>query len=87
MTVKGGNTEGLYQGDGRLRMAESLQKLHPDVTKITRKFHRWQHQVDYRPFKKNKLIRKNDGIVYEGINNYGMVLVEIDPTKKENEDE
>jgi len=62
MTMKGGNTESLYKldgkTDGRLLMAQSLQQQHPDVTKITRKWGRWQHHVDYRPFKNNKLIRK-----------------------------
>jgi len=77
MTMKGGNTESLYQlqnEDGRLLMAQSLQKQHPDVVKITRKWGRWQHQVDYRPFKGNKLIKKEGVIIPHGINNYGMVL-------------
>jgi len=79
MTIKGGNTEELYkldgQKDGRLLMAQSLQQQHPDVVKITRKWGRWQHQVDYRPFKANRLIKKEGIIVPEGVNNYGMVLV------------
>ena len=58
MTMKGGNTEALYQGDGRLKMAQSLREQHPDVVKITWKWGRWQHYVDYRRFKANKLIRK-----------------------------
>jgi hypothetical protein len=78
MKMRGGNTESLYKldnADGRLLMAQSLQQQHPDVVKITRKWNRWQHQVDYRPFKGNKLIRKEGVEVPEGINNYGMVLV------------
>jgi len=78
MTVKGGNTESLYNlqnEDGRLLMAKSLQEQHPDVTTITRKWGRWQHQVNYKPFKNNKLIRKEGIIIPEGINNYGMKLV------------
>jgi len=78
MTMKGGNTDQLYKQDkefdGRLEMAKSLQKQHPDVTKITKKWGRWQHQVDYRPFKKNKLIRRKDIEIEKGINNYGMEL-------------
>jgi hypothetical protein len=69
MTMKGGNTESLYKGDGRLLMAQSLQKQHPDVTKITWKWGRWQHQVDYRPFKRNKLIRKKNIRIKSGVNN------------------
>ena len=55
MTMKGGNTDELYQKEGRLEMAKSLQEQHPDVVKITHKWGRWQHLVDYSQFKKNKL--------------------------------
>lgn len=77
MKVSGGNTDQLYQGDGRLKMAQSLQDLHPDVASVTWKFNRWQHHVDYSPFKKNKLIKKDSVKINEGINNYGMKLVNI----------
>lgn len=79
MTMKGGNTEALYklngEADGRLLMAQSLQRQHPDVVKITRKWGRWQHQVDYRPFKGNKLIRKPGVVIPDEPNEYGMVLI------------
>lgn len=81
MTMKGGNTESLYKldnADGRLLMAQSLQRQHPDVVKITRKWGRWQHQVDYRPFKGNRLILKPDAVIPEGVNNYGMVLARVE---------
>jgi hypothetical protein len=82
MTIKGGNTEALYKlnngQDGRLLMAQALQRLHPDVVTITRKWGRWQHQVDYRPFKANKLILKPDAVIPDGVNNYGMVLTKRD---------
>jgi hypothetical protein len=59
LTMKGGNTDVLYRQDnafdGRYEMAKSLLMQHPDVTKITRKWGRWQHHVDYRPFRANKL--------------------------------
>lgn len=78
MSMKGGNTDELYAGDGRLKMAQSLQDQHPDVTKITWKWGRWQHQVDYSRFKANKLIRREDVVIPEGVNNYGMKLVKRD---------
>lgn len=82
MVMKGGNTEELYklngQADGRLLMAQSLQQQHPDVVTITRKWGRWQHQVDYRPFKKNRLIRKPGVEIPQGVDNYGMRLVHLD---------
>ncbi len=73
MTVKGGNTP-IYQGDGRLRMAQELQMRHPDLVKITWKFGHWQHQVDYRPFKNNRPILKKGVVIPDEPNNYGMVL-------------
>lgn len=78
MTARGGNTDELYQGDGRLLMAQSLQQQHPDVVTITRKWGRWQHQVDYRRFRNNQLIRKPGIVIPEGVNNYGMKLVKIE---------
>ena len=85
MTMRGGNTESLYKldnEDGRLLMAQSLQQQHPDVVTITRKWGRWQHQVNYLPFKSNKLIRKPGVEIPEGVNNYGMRLVQIETEKK-----
>lgn len=62
MTQKGGNTDVLYKQDeafdGRLEMAKHLQAQHPDVVKITQKWGRWQHHVDYRPFAKNVLLKR-----------------------------
>jgi len=81
MTVKGGMTQH-YQGDGRWKMAEELRQKHPDVTTITFKWGRWQHQVDYRPFKKNRLIRKPGVEIPEGVNEYGMRLVRLDDDGK-----
>lgn len=88
MTMKGGNTDELYrQGggvDGRLLMARSLQKQHPDVTKVTRKWGRWQHHVDYRPFKGNKLILREGVEIPEGVNDYGMRLVKAETLNNSN---
>lgn len=81
MVMRGGNTDELYRQtedfDGRLEMAKSLRDQHPDIVSITRKWGRWQHQVDYRPFKKNKLIRRPDVVPVPGVNNYGMKLVRV----------
>jgi len=83
MRLKGGNTEELYKlndgRDGRLLMAQSLKRQHPDVVEITWKWGRWQHKVDYRPFAKNKLIRKPGIEIPQGVNNYGMTLLEGEP--------
>lgn len=79
MTQKGGNSDSIYnEGDNRLEFATSLAKQHPDVVKVTRKFNRWHHQVNYKPFRYNTLIRvaNYDKLVKSGVNNYGMTLIE-----------
>ena len=75
LTMKGGNTDELYAGDGRLKMAESLREQHPDVVEVVYKWGRAQHQVDYRPFKNNKFILKPGFVEPTEANNYGMELV------------
>jgi len=63
MTMSGGNTDELYRQDaefdGRLAMAQHLQKQHPDIVKISKRWGRWQHQVNFRKFKKNQLKKRN----------------------------
>jgi hypothetical protein len=79
MLDKGGNTEDLYKQDGgfdgRLAMAQSLRKQHPDVVTITRKWGRWQHHVDYSSFAKNRLRKHDSAAVSKGTDDYGMKLV------------
>jgi hypothetical protein len=60
--------------NGRYAFAKELYDAHPDVTKITQKFNRWHHHVDYRPFRNNKLSRVQDLILKNEVNNYGMEL-------------
>lgn len=45
MVVRGGNTEELYGGDGRLRMARALERMWPGVVSVDRRFGRPQHVV------------------------------------------
>jgi hypothetical protein len=76
--MKGGNTDNVYiDGDNRFKFAQSLVEQHPDVVSVTWKFNRWHHQVNYKPFKNNKLIKKQGLIIPKGINNYGMILKEL----------
>jgi len=78
MKMKGGNTDTIYNtNDNRLEFAKSLALLHPDVAKVTWKFNRWHHHVNYKPFKKNKLLKKKDIQIDEAINEYGMILKTI----------
>lgn len=75
MTMKGGNTESLYQKqsgfDGRLEMAKSLKAQHPKHVVITHKWDRFQHHVDYSGFK--QMLKWKPNIQKEKIkNNYEM---------------
>lgn len=45
MLVKGGNSSDLYQGDGRLKMARSLERDWPGVVTTNRRFQRPQHVI------------------------------------------
>ena len=81
MRMKGGNTEELYKlkdADGRYLMAKSLQEQHPDVTEIKWKWGRWQHSVNYEPFKTNKLVRKPGVVVDKKIDNFDLICRKID---------
>lgn len=78
MKMKGGNTDSIYNtGDMRREFAESLKEQHPDIVEVVWKFNRWHHKVNYKPFKENKLIKKEGLIIKDGVNNYGMVLKKI----------
>ena len=76
LTMSGGNTDELYKDDGRLQMAQSLVDQHPDVVRIYKRWGRYQHLVDYRPFKGN-LLRKKEGLeIPQEDDNYGMIYQE-----------
>jgi hypothetical protein len=78
MTMRGGNTDTIYNtGDQRRAFAESLAEQHPDVARVVWKFGRWHHQVDYSPFKGNRLKRRAGVVVPDGPNEYGMQLVRV----------
>lgn len=78
MTMKGGNTDTIYNtGDRRKEFMESLINQHPDIVKATWKFNRWHHQVDYSGFKRNTPILRKDVVIQKGVNNYGMVLKKV----------
>lgn len=81
MTMKGGNTDELYVDDGRLKMAQSLVEQHPDCARVSQKWGRFQHHVDYSRFKNNQLKFKDGSFFSDSINNYGMVLTEKQKTK------
>jgi len=87
MQMKGGNTDVLYKGDGRLVMAKSLERMWPGVVKTERRFNRPQHVVKnaWKGFD-TELIRRKD-IDWDNLktNNYGMKLKQVTETVKSEE--
>lgn len=79
MTMKGGNTTELYKGDGRLKMARSLERAWPGVVETKSRYGRPQHHV-INAWKKfdTQLIRRTD-IDWDALkeNPYKMELKQI----------
>lgn len=82
MVTKGGNTPIYTTGDLRNEFVESLIEQHPDVVSKVWRYERWHHQVNYKPFENNKLIKKSNIDIKEGIDNYGMILIHKDEKDK-----
>jgi len=72
--IKGGNTKEFYAKEGTYPKSRMQVAMHPDVSRLTWRFGRCHHYVDYKPFKNNKLYRKPDITISEDINEYGMKL-------------
>ncbi len=83
MTMKGGNTDHLYKGDGRLKMARSLERVWPGVVETKRRFQRPQHVIKnaWRKFD-TPLIKKPGINIPTGNNEYGMELIQTRPEVK-----
>lgn len=76
-TVKGGNDTDFYSKEGTMPKSKMLVKAYPDVAKLTWKFGRAHHHVDYAPFKQNKLRKRKGFDIDNDPNNYGMKLKKI----------
>ncbi len=76
--MSGGNTDEFYAEEGTLPKSEMLVRLHPDVAKVAWKFERWHHHVDYSRF--TTALRRRPGLqIREGVDNFGMILEQLDP--------
>lgn len=87
---KGGNTQEFYHTenmdeekakkgwneDGTINKSKMLVDAHPDVSRLVWKYNRWHHYVDYSPFKKTKLKLKEGVKIPQGVNNYGLHLID-----------
>lgn len=79
MQMKGGNAE-LYKGDGRLKMARSLERMWPGVVETKRRFHRPQHVVKDSWKRFDTPLKLKAGIdlaQLPAINEYGMELTQV----------
>lgn len=79
MKMTGGNSDELYKGDGRTKMARSLERAWPYVVETKRRFKRPQHVVrgSWRGFD-TQLERRTD-IDWDALttNEYGLNLVQV----------
>jgi hypothetical protein len=73
--LRGGNSGEFYDEEGTLPKSQMQVDLHPDVSKLVKKWGRWHHHVDYSGYRQ-QLVRKPDVEVKDGIDNYGMRLEE-----------
>jgi hypothetical protein len=81
MAVSGGNTEDLYRGDGRLKMARTLEKQWPGVVTTTHRFGRPQHHIRYTWKRFDTPLARNPDLDWDEIESrhedYGMKLVAV----------
>ena len=76
-SLKGGNTDAFYAKEGTWKKSQMQIKLHPDVSKMVRKYGRWHHHVDYSGFKANKLILRDGVTIPAGVDDFGMNLRQV----------
>jgi hypothetical protein len=79
MKLKGGNTAELYKGDGRLRMARSLERAWPYVVETRRRFGRPQHVVRdaWKKFDTPLKLRAGVDLASMAPNEYGLKLRQV----------
>jgi len=87
MTMKGGNAEVLYKGDGRLKMARSLERLWPGVVTVNRRFDRPQHVIKDQWKRFDNLLIKRKDINWDKIKEqtYEIKLKQVKTTVKSEE--
>lgn len=73
--VKGGNTEVFYSKEGTLPKSKMIQDMHPDLARVTWKFGRWHHEVDYTGFTQELHLAEGQSIPTVKVDNYGMIVI------------
>lgn len=100
MRMTGGNTDELYQGNGYalgrstaltqsmheavLEKAMTLQRMHPDIVQVKKKWGRWHHEVDYSPFRDNvlELATPSSSEVFDDTDDFGFRLIDVIPRRR-----
>jgi hypothetical protein len=89
MRLPGGNTDGLYRAEeeqdardttGRFEMARVLERAWPGVVKVTRKFGRYQHSVDWAKFADSPALRLRADVDLDALpetDEYGLELIRV----------
>jgi hypothetical protein len=83
MTMKGGNATELYQGDGRLKMARSLERAWPHVVTVERRFKRPQHKVHSEWARFTTPLKRRHDLDWSklpAVDEYGLELKQVTPT-------
>ena len=75
--LRGGNSQEFYDKEGTLPKSQMQVDVHPDVSELVFKFGRIHHKVDYKPFKKTRLIKKKNINIKRSVDNYGMELKQL----------
>ncbi len=79
--VKGGNTEEFYAKEGTLPKSQMQVQLHPDVSRLSFRFGRWHHYVDYSRFQDNVLRLRSDARIAPGVDDHGMQIKAVEPSR------
>jgi hypothetical protein len=83
MSMRGGNTDELYAGDGRLRMARDLERAWPGVVRVDRRYGRPQHVVNWHKFDTPLRLRSGVSLSEIAPCEYGLDLIERSPVRSE----
>lgn len=82
MTMAGGNTDELYKGDGRLRMARVLEQAWPGIVSVDWRYGRPQHVVDWTRFETPLRLRADVDLgQLPRVDEYGLDLREVSPIR------
>jgi len=73
-SVAGGCNAEFYEKEGTGPKSEMQVRLHPDISRLTERFGRIHHYVDYSVFEHNIPKLKADVQLKSGVDNYGMFI-------------